>query len=1190
MASKFDTQTNYNNELTPFVIANDCPQENTELIYRIILNLKRNLFKETDHIQQIKINRNHLTHYLPVILLNSDRYNRNYTFVLTNENNNRRTFFNFQNETTLSEMLKIFLKRHEESQDRTKLTAITSTTYNIIRNTSGYLNESRQQVQSVNDRLRFDIKNYNNWLTKIIELKPEIKTASIDIIKIVSEFTFLFWLDNFEHINEKRIQFGETYPDEIGYLCDELKNIWDKEYCSENFESTLQISSDSINFIEGIENYVKILDQGQSGSSSFNITKSSTSTSTPKDTQLNNNSQVKQKSTIKPDKLLTSNLFGNNNNTIEDVDNSDSDEKEIRSDNQFPPSVNQNRRKYQNKDEINSNRMYINSVDNKCRNQEQNCEQQQYNYEDLKNAITQTVTKHTNNLINNLEEKYHRMSRNMEKRQEEALEMVINKLDRTLDNLQGQNNYRTEYEHPLHNRNQENPFHNRNHEYTTNENIQNTDRHSNQQQGNQNRRTNSITTEERETTVVEPPLPFYKQLTSMSINEDPQIEQNISSGSVPTTIRPFDGTDPAYTVEEYLNSIVAAMIFSSGIEPVNKPGHQQWKVKRAALILHTLQGPAQKWYSTLPSETKLDWETFFKEFSDMFDSEKSKQQAKIILQQLQKHTNESLRSLALRIETLVKTAYSLYTEDYRNSVMNQTFIRCLDNELKNAALKKHANHKQIPREPEMPFKTLVEQIDQMDLTRTITNNHKRLYEVNQSTTNINEDLKQMNIACNNINELNQNDLEQFEGTICNVLNGINNTYDKKNFKGRPKFALFCSYCSSHGHTKGRCFKRPRRGSVTRPKERSFCSHMRNNQNLPNRRIDSNNVNGRQLPPTSPIYNNSRSRTPYRSHSRNNYHNRNSRDSRNNQGYQRSNNYNNRSTSYNRNNYNRNRSNSYHRSNSYNKYNNNNNHNNRSNSRYNDRNNSRQQSPYNSNKNNNNNNRQRYNSRDSNRNDNYRQRSNSNNRNHSNNNSRDNRGYSSQREQNNRHYSKERRNDGNNNSKNRIDSVGQEKSNNDPPGIDEYEYTSESSDEDQEILDKFYNANEDTCNTVINTLESNPTWILPMYQYQKFEQDFTKQKPMLEIDFLLDSGATLNLLNEDTWNEIKYNNPEMILDKASKTLTAANNTKIDTFGTVTLNLTPDRISNSRNKPQNNFCIHFYVTQCNHNILGTPFFKE
>ena len=84
------------------------------------------------------------------------------------------------------------------------------------------------------------------------------------------------------------------------------------------------------------------------------------------------------------------------------------------------------------------------------------------------------------------------------------------------------------------------------------------------------------------------------------------MEPTSSNGSVPTTIKPFDGTDPGYTVEECLNSIIAAMIFSNGIEPVNRSGHHQWKVKRAALILHTFQEPAQKWYSNLPSETKLD--------------------------------------------------------------------------------------------------------------------------------------------------------------------------------------------------------------------------------------------------------------------------------------------------------------------------------------------------------------------------------------------------------------------------------------------------------------------------------------------------------------------------------------------------------------------------------------------------------
>ena len=112
----------------------------------------------------------------------------------------------------------------------------------------------------------------------------------------------------------------------------------------------------------------------------------------------------------------------------------------------------------------------------------------------------------------------------------------------------------------------------------------------------------------------------------------------------------------------------------------------------------------------------------------------------------------------------------------------------------------------------------------------------------------------------------------------------------------------------------------------------------------------------------------------------------------------------------------------------------------------------------------------------------------------------------------------------------------------------------------------------------------------MYQCNKLEQDFTKQKPILEIDFLIDSGATLKLLNEDTWNEIKYNNPEMHPERANKTLTIANNTTIETCGRIAVYLTPERTSNGRSKPQNNFNIHFYVTQCNLYLLGTRFLKE
>ena len=112
--------------------------------------------------------------------------------------------------------------------------------------------------------------------------------------------------------------------------------------------------------------------------------------------------------------------------------------------------------------------------------------------------------------------------------------------------------------------------------YNANENTSNSIRntetnsiHNNRQTEFQPRKINSKPTEERETTVMEQPLPFYKQLTSKSINQEPQLELNVSSCSVPKTIRPIGGTDQAYTFEEYLNNIVAAMIFSRGTEPVN---------------------------------------------------------------------------------------------------------------------------------------------------------------------------------------------------------------------------------------------------------------------------------------------------------------------------------------------------------------------------------------------------------------------------------------------------------------------------------------------------------------------------------------------------------------------------------------------------------------------------------------------
>ena len=145
MVTRHLQQMTTSQSLAPFTIANDCPAENREIFYSIILNLKNNTFKGTKHIQQINIHLNHLAHYIQVKLLDRDQYKKNYTFTLTDEIGTRRSFYNFQNETTLNKLLKTFLGRQQNSQDKTKITATTNSTYEPIRNTTEYLQEKQNK-------------------------------------------------------------------------------------------------------------------------------------------------------------------------------------------------------------------------------------------------------------------------------------------------------------------------------------------------------------------------------------------------------------------------------------------------------------------------------------------------------------------------------------------------------------------------------------------------------------------------------------------------------------------------------------------------------------------------------------------------------------------------------------------------------------------------------------------------------------------------------------------------------------------------------------------------------------------------------------------------------------------------------------------------------------------------------------
>ena len=75
------------------------------------------------------------------------------------------------------------------------------------------------------------------------------------------------------------------------------------------------------------------------------------------------------------------------------------------------------------------------------------------------------------------------------------------------------------------------------------------------------------------------------------------------------SLRPFDGTDPTYTTEDFLKAVRANMVKSARpAEQTDSPVHEILILKRIAMIQTALIGPAQQWYSHLPLDIKKNWQ------------------------------------------------------------------------------------------------------------------------------------------------------------------------------------------------------------------------------------------------------------------------------------------------------------------------------------------------------------------------------------------------------------------------------------------------------------------------------------------------------------------------------------------------------------------------------------------------------
>ena len=158
----------------------------------------------------------------------------------------------------------------------------------------------------------------------------------------------------------------------------------------------------------------------------------------------------------------------------------------------------------------------------------------------------------------------------------------------------------------------------------------------------------------------ENPLPRYLQqyeITTITSNDSESMLMGGSSISSNTPLMVFTKRDPEYSLEDYLNAVTAILFLNVGPEPVIKTLHQNLIHRLTALTQNTFHGAAQNRFSVLPIDIKSDWKIFTQDFSKMLDSEKNKQNQRALCNEICRLPKETIKQLAVRIETLVRKAY-----------------------------------------------------------------------------------------------------------------------------------------------------------------------------------------------------------------------------------------------------------------------------------------------------------------------------------------------------------------------------------------------------------------------------------------------------------------------------------------------------------------------------------------------------
>ena len=87
-------------------------------------------------------------------------------------------------------------------------------------------------------------------------------------------------------------------------------------------------------------------------------------------------------------------------------------------------------------------------------------------------------------------------------------------------------------------------------------------------------------------------------------------------------------------------------------------------------------------------------------------SERNKQHQSILCNEIRRLPNETIKQMSVRIDTLVRKAYSLNTHDYKNTKMREVLMMTLTPQLRRIAFKKRESYPSAFRGPDLGSRKL----------------------------------------------------------------------------------------------------------------------------------------------------------------------------------------------------------------------------------------------------------------------------------------------------------------------------------------------------------------------------------------------------------------------------------------------------------------------------------------------------